>query len=334
MSSASLSFGVAGQSARQLSLVIETCRYLGLPEVAPEAADIILTDDRPNFPSHEKAGPWLAWKGLTVHRQNSCLTFTYGAWQVVIDTARRLVTPIALAPSGDALASYDCYAFLRLILLFLLRRLGWFELHGGACVHTGRGYIFVGASGSGKTSAVLGLLEAGWDYVSDDALLVRQVFSNQAAVDGAVSALYVRAGRALFSVTTDGLRRFPHLQPHAERRLQHVEKWIVDPAAIWSGRHEPVAQPDFLFFCQLRDAEETQLQPLPMADALARLMVSTPWLALDRDTAEAHLATYRKLIESCYSFTLLMGRDVLHCPSQLATYLDAQELTQLHRTYA
>ncbi len=325
-----LSFGVSRQEARRLEPVILTCRYLGLSEVAPEAADIILVESAPTAPLGP-GEPWLSWKELTIYRQESRLTFAYGAWRVAIDVARRQVTPLALPSDGDPFVSYACHSYLRLALLFLLRRLGWFELHGGACVRDGQAYVFVGASGSGKTSAILGLLEAGWRYVSDDALLIKRIGEGDA---GAGDAICARAGRALFSVTMDGLRRFPRLQPHAEPRLQSAEKRVVDPRAVWPDRFEPVAKPAFLFFCQLCDAERTQVSPLPPADALARLMMSTPWLALDRETAEAHLATYRRLAESCYNFALLAGRDLLRSSSALAARLDASHLRRLHCAYA
>ena len=322
------SFGVLGQVSPSLQFVIETCRYLGLPGTTPETADIILTDERPAGGVRQLM-PWLVWKGLTVHRQGSLLSIAYGDWQVVLDVFRRRIIPIQLPLVADARASYEVFSYLRLVLLFLLRRLGWFELHGGACVQSGKGYVFTGPPGSGKTSTVLGLIEAGWDYVSDDALLVRQV-----PPPGAAAPVYLRAGRILFSVTGATLDRFPALQLHAERRWQRAGKWVVNPAGLWPQRQVLSVQPAFLFFCQLREAEETRVLPLAATDALSQLMVNSPWLALDRETAAAHLATYRKLAESCYSFTLLAGRDVWHEPSRLAAYLTATDLVRLHCNYA
>ncbi len=322
------SFGVLGQVSPSLQFVIETCHYLGLPETASETADIILTDERPAGGVRQLM-PWLVWKGLTVHRQGSLLSITYGDWQVVLDIFRRRIIPIQVPLVADAKASYEVFSYLRLVLLFLLRRLGWFELHGGACVQSGKGYVFTGPPGSGKTSAVLGLIEAGWEYVSDDALLVRQ-----APQPGAPAAVRLRAGRLLFSVTSATLDRFPALQPHAERRWQRAGKWVVNPALLWPQRQVLAVQPAFLFFCQLREAEETQVLPLAATDALSHLMVNSPWLALDRETAAAHLATYRKLVESCYSFTLQAGRDVWHEPSRLAACLTPTDLVRLHSNHA
>jgi len=322
------SFGISRPIPPSLRYVVEACHYLGLPETAFEAADIILTDERP-VETGCQLMPWLVWKDLTVHRQGSLLSITYGDWQVVLDVLRRRVTPVRVPFVADATIPYEFLSYLRLVLLFLLRRLGWFELHGGACVHSGKGYVFTGPPGSGKTSAVLSLIEAGWDYVSDDALLVRQV-----PQPGATAAICLRAGRIVFSVTSATLDRFPALRPHAERRWQRTEKWVVNPAALWPQQHVLSVQPAFLFFCQLWEAEETRVLPLAATDALSHLMANSPWLALDRETAAAHLATYRKLAESCYSFALLAGRDVWHEPSRLAAYLTATDLVRLHCNHA
>ncbi len=323
----SLSFGVSRRETRQLEPVILACRYLGLAEVAPEAADLVLDESVPPS-SLCNAKLWLSWKDLTIYRQGSWLLFIYGSWRVAVDLARRRVTPLALPTEDDLSGSYTCCSYIRLVLLFLLRRLGWFELHGGACVTEEQAYVFIGASGSGKTSAVIGLLEAGWRYVSDDALLVKQI-----AVGFEETALYARAARELFSITTDSLRQFPHLQPYVEPRLQNATKRVVNPRAVWPGRFELVAKPAFLFFCQLHNAEQTQVSPLSSVDALSCLITNTPWLALDCETAETHLATYRQLVKSCYRFTLRMGRDLLRHPSALADRLDAASLIRLHHAY-
>lgn len=325
--SKSPSFGVLGPHSAALQLVSEACRYLGLLETTSDAADIILTDERSDVVGGQSA-PWLLWKDLTVYRHCHLLAVVYKDWQIVLDVFHRRVIPARL-PAVTSAASYEVFSYLRLVLLFLLRRLGWFELHGGACVRSGQGYVFAGPPGSGKTSAVLGLIQAGWDYVSDDALLVRQIPQPEAT-----ASICLRAGRTLFSVTSGTLSRFPALQPYAERRWQRTEKWMVNPATLWPQQQVLLTQPTFLFFCQLRDADVTQVHPLTAADALSHLMVNSPWLALDRETAAAHLATYRKLVESCYSFRLLAGRDVWHDPVRLAAYLTPADLVRLHCDHA
>ncbi|MGQ9897114.1 MAG: hypothetical protein ACUVR8_06115 [Acidobacteriota bacterium] len=318
------SFGILGPVSSLLQPIIESCRYLGLPEADSEMADIILTDEQPARASYQMT-PWLRWKGLTVHRRDSFLIVAYDDCQVALDVVRRRIMPVRLPLAADGFSSYELLSYLRLVLLFMLRRLGWFELHAGACVNAGQGYVFTGPPGSGKTSAVLGLIEAGWGYTSDDALLVRQTSRLRSS-----PSISVRAGRVLFSVTSDSLSRFPALQPYAERRWQRFEKWLINPTTLWPQRRVVTAEPTFLFFCQLHDAEETRVLPVAVTDALSRLMENSPWLALDRETSRSHLVTYRKLVESCYSFTLLAGRDVLHEPSRLASYLTATDLIRLH----
>ena len=59
-------------------------------------------------------------------------------------------------------------------LLKLLRPLGIYSLHAaGLASRDGGGLLLVGASGSGKSTLAIGLIRAGWRYLSDDAVLLR-----------------------------------------------------------------------------------------------------------------------------------------------------------------
>lgn len=51
---------------------------------------------------------------------------------------------------------------------------GWLPLHSAAVAKDGRGCLLVGATGSGKTTMLLKLLEKGMDFFADDRALVRE----------------------------------------------------------------------------------------------------------------------------------------------------------------
>src|SRR5439155_1238636 len=55
--------------------------------------------------------------------------------------------------------------FLLTPLLFLMHRFGYFELHAAGCAYEDSGYLLLGASGSGKTTATLSLIASGWKYL-------------------------------------------------------------------------------------------------------------------------------------------------------------------------
>jgi hypothetical protein len=62
--------------------------------------------------------------------------------------------------------------FLMLSLLWLLRQHGIYALHANGLVKES-GILFVGGSGSGKSTSSLSLIRQGWSYLSDDVILLR-----------------------------------------------------------------------------------------------------------------------------------------------------------------
>ena len=59
-------------------------------------------------------------------------------------------------------------------LMKLLRAVGWFTLHAAGLVsNRGQGVLLVAQPGSGKSTLAIGLIERGWRYLSDDAVMLR-----------------------------------------------------------------------------------------------------------------------------------------------------------------
>lgn len=263
---------------------------------------------------------------MTAHRSGDEVSLAFRDWKVVVNVPARRVFPIAVDFGRDDFAGYECRSFLRIALLFFVRRLGFFEIHGGACVApTGEGMIFLGNSGSGKTSAVLSVIEAGWNFIGDDALLV-EVFKAEHEAE----QVWVRSARNRFSMTAHALERFPRLNQFAYKAVQRIDKWVFDPVLAWPGRQTTICRPAFLIFSRIADQADSEVRPVRAGDALGRLMASTPWIALDRETAATHINVYRSLAHSCYSFELQAGRDLLENPSRLGNLLKPENLRSLH----
>jgi hypothetical protein len=66
------------------------------------------------------------------------------------------------------------YNFFLIGLMYLLTAQGLHDLHGAGLVRDETGYLFLGDSGSGKSTAALTLVHQGWHYLSDDTLLIRR----------------------------------------------------------------------------------------------------------------------------------------------------------------
>lgn len=300
--------------------------HFGLRQISAEDADLLLDFSRfgQTLNPAELGTPFVAWQGMTASRLESEVVLSFRDWQVIVDVSRRRVFPIAVVFGRDDFSDYECRSFFRIALLFFVRRLGLFEIHGGACeLPTGEGILFLGSSGSGKTSSVLSVLEAGWNFIGDDALLV-------AASSDAQSDISVRSARNRFSLTAHALERFPRLGEFAYKAVQRIDKWVFDPLRGWPNQQKDICRPRFLIFCRIADIGETTVLPLKVGDALGRLMASTPWIALDRETAAEHINVYRSLANSCYSFELHAGRDLLENPRSLVNFLEPEKLRSLH----
>lgn len=302
--------------------------HFGLQSAVLEDADLILDFGRFNRPESVRAGemPFVEWQGMTARRNGDEVILAFREWTVIVNVVARRVFPIAIDFGTDDFAGYECRSFLRIALLFFVRRLGFFEIHGGACIApTGEGAVFLGNSGSGKTSAVLSVIESGWNFVGDDALLVE--VSSSAEGSEQVS---VRSARNRFSMTAHALERFPRLKDFAYKAVQRIDKWVFDPMLAWPGRQTVIGCPKFLIFSRIVDQPESEVRPVSVGDALGRLMASTPWIALDRETASMHINVYRSLAHSCYSYELQAGRDLLENPSRLGNLLKPENLRSLH----
>jgi hypothetical protein len=301
-------FGLVSANADDADILIDLTGY-------GEAASPVLADEAA-----------LRWQGMTVFRTGaSGLRLEYQGWRVEIDAERRAVRPVALGFGADDYLDYQCRSFLRIALLFLVRRLGYFELHAGACALGDAGYVLIGASGRGKTSAVLALVEAGWKYVGDDALLARVQDAETDCVKR--EEIVLASARHRFSLTAEALERRRTLQAHAVRAVKKIDKWVIDPLAVWPDQRLLEVRPAVIVFCEIHDAETTTVTSVPPPIALSRLMASTPWIALDRETSGNHIHVYRRMVETCRSVEMRAGRDVLRSPHILAELLASESVT-------
>src|SRR4051812_15284133 len=98
--------------------------------------------------------------------------------------------------TGRGLAASNAAASARLVFnasMTAMRRCGLYELHAAGAVEplSGAGVLFVGPSGSGKSTNATQLATAGWQYLSDDTLLI----------SGAGERVEARALRRVFAVS-------------------------------------------------------------------------------------------------------------------------------------
>ncbi len=189
----------------------------------------------------------------------------------------------------------------------LLRRHGYYLIHGFAASQNGRSLLLVGPSGSGKTTAGLALVLAGWELLANDMVLLQKRGTQ-------VEALPMPDR---ITVRPTSLQLLPQLQTLGQN-LPAGSKWVLPGAKP----HTPAAAVSAVFFPQVTEQAKTAVQPLNRALALARLMEESidQW---DAPSLPTHLELLQTLSQQTTPYNLYLGHNVSHLAATLKTWLTA-----------
>ncbi|HSU12791.1 hypothetical protein [Longimicrobium sp.] len=190
---------------------------------------------------------------------------------------------------GEAPAIVEVSSALTIAAALLLGRLGRPLVHGAAVVARGGGaWLLAGGSFSGKTTTCVNLIRAGWDWLSDDHVVL------QHAPGGALRA--------------EGWpRRFNLDHGYAAGSSAGVRS-RVDPEGFGPGRWRRTAPLAGLIFPRVEADLPTAVEPLHPAAALAQLLRHTPWLLADAGAAGPLLGLLQAAAR-LPAFDLRLGRD-------------------------
>jgi hypothetical protein len=200
-------------------------------------------------------------------------------------------------------ARSDIYSMLTVSAALLLGRLNRALLHAAAVeTPSGEGWILAGDARSGKSTTCLNLIQSGWDYLSDDqVVLYRNATTDSFCIEGWARPFHVDEG---WQEGTPGGRRV-----------------TFDPAALRSGAWRKTTVLSGVILTEVRPDRATELEPLAPTDALVGLIRQSPWLLADRAVAPSMLEMLRR-VASGAAFRLFLGRD---------TYRDGGRLLQCLR---
>jgi hypothetical protein len=242
---------------------------------------------------------------------------THGA-AFLVDTAEHRVRGHVLASALDRMGAPMMWLTLWGLNL-LLRGYGFFALHAAALTRGGgRGLIATGPSGSGKSTLACNLLQSGWDFLSDDTVLLHPEGDR---VD-------VYSFRTNFSLREDSRAFFPNLLAHGQERPTGERKHWVPMRALFPEQAREVATPRALVFPEVAERARSRLVEIPPAAALHVLVGQSALVRFRRDWAEEHLAVLVRLTHQAPSYRLEAGRDLLDHPErshELLAPLLAQE---------
>ena len=210
---------------------------------------------------------------------------------------------------GNNAASRERGVLARLIFnaaMVAMRRCGLYELHAAGVVSpSGEGILVTGPSGSGKSNLAAQLASAGWQYLSDDSLLL---YSR----NGVVHAHALRRAFAL----TDEVFSAAGLTESDSIEVTVVPfdplKKRFEPAPVFPGRFALSCKPTRVLFSRIENEAASRIKLLNRSETMARLMRMCPWSCYDKTTAEAHLEVLGGLARQADGFELLAGADLLN----------------------
>jgi len=206
-------------------------------------------------------------------------------------------------PAQSPEAAADVYSMLTVSAALLLTSLGRALVHAAAVVDPdGAAWILAGDARSGKSTTCVTLASAGWEYLSDD-----QVVLAADEADG---------------VRVSGWLRPFHLDTAAPGREPTGERREVLPAELGLTRWRRSAPLAGVILPVVLASQPTRLVPVAAADALAGLVRQSPWLLACPGAAPGVFALLARAAGGA-SYHLELGLDTFRRPSELVRCLDA-----------
>jgi HPr serine kinase-like protein len=202
-------------------------------------------------------------------------------------------------------------------LLKLLRPMGIYALHAAALVaENGLGILLVGESGTGKSTLAIGLIRAGWRYLSDEAVLLR-------SRSGRVEALALRKH---FYVDDSASEQHADLLSQEQRpdRSGRMRRRVAIEEA-YPGQRMAVSEPRLLLFPQIVRQSRSALLPITQARAVELLVAQSGPQLFDQETIAQQLATLKELLQQTTAYELRAGSDLHDDPTTLIELLAATE---------
>jgi len=201
---------------------------------------------------------------------------------------------------SDGIASVvAAYPLFTIALMELMKRQGRFPLHAACVAREGRGLLLVGMSGSGKSTLTAALVTMGWDFLSDDMVLVTRE----------AGATWVSGLSDEIDCSDETVGMIDELRHFAGRpMLAGRGKHLVDVEEAFGALPVPACRPRALVLPAVSGERRSVVKPISASHALRQL---APNILLTHSAAtQAHLDVLGELVREVPCYSLATGTDL------------------------
>jgi hypothetical protein len=181
-------------------------------------------------------------------------------------------------------------------------------IHAALVAQGDHGILFIGKSGSGKSTTSLACIQAGLGFLSED-------YVSLELADGHF------IGHSLYNsvfLKTDQLERFPALAPYSIRgRLPHEEKSVIVLSQVYPERLKRAVFIRALVLPRVVDTPNLRIQPVSKGETLLALGPSSLLQIPNRSLGVRGFNKLAQLVQAVPSFRLEVGSDLSAIPQCL-----------------
>ncbi|MDQ6888010.1 MAG: hypothetical protein M3068_12045 [Gemmatimonadota bacterium] len=292
------------RSAQPLALSIDVWdeRESGVPY--PSSGDI--SDPESVWPSPPGA--------LAASVTSRFIRYDCPAWVTWLDRAARRI--IGWRSCADRLSMNERTRPLPFLLPVWYADQGIETVHAGLVAGDGRGILFCGSGGAGKSTCSLACLSSGLDFLSDDHVGLEE------REDGTI------VGHSMFASTRvepDHLLRFSRLAPHAIRSRDPVDtKSLLFPAEIFAERVKPSVPIRVIALPRITSEPSSAVRRATRSEAL-RAIAPSSLIQMPFGNTKRRFAALAHLAERVPAYWLELGPDLDEIPRRAESLLRALE---------
>lgn len=193
-------------------------------------------------------------------------------------------------------------SFLLVMLVFLMRRQGWYHVHGATLVDPrGRGWLIAGDSHCGKSTTTALLATRGWQVGTDDI----------GFLSDREGRIVSTAARSPISLRKGGLELLGAKGGIEQSRRNKTGFWPDELGSTWTQD----VMPELIMFPTL--GERTGIVPAPARAALSEIVKWSLWVLFEPAFAQEHLDVLGRLARQSRCFNLTLGPDLFDHPDML-----------------